>query len=99
MSSSVVWRASGATELCCPVCRARWRATRECSRCGADLGPLMTLVVLAHRVRCEAKAALLGEDFERAGELARRAQEMHATPYGRRLELLVEWYLALAPAG
>ena len=42
----------------CPVCQARFRGSRLCSRCGADLGPLMIVAVRAWRLREEARDAL-----------------------------------------
>lgn len=35
----------------CPVCRARFRESVECRRCGADLEPLMLLLAGAHLFR------------------------------------------------
>jgi hypothetical protein len=72
----------------CPVCRARFRGARECSRCGADLTVVMTLAALAWRLRQAAREAVAGGDFARAQELAARAQEVCYTPGGRRLEWL-----------
>ena len=30
--------------MSCPTCRAPWRGTPECPRCGSDLAPLMRVV-------------------------------------------------------
>ncbi len=39
------------------VCGARFRETRLCSRCGADLSTLMYLVTMSHRLRERARAS------------------------------------------
>jgi hypothetical protein len=75
----------------CPVCRARFRGATECSRCGADLTMLMTLVASAWRMRQAAKQALARGEFAQASELAKRAQQLCATPEGRKLESLNAW--------
>lgn len=75
----------------CPVCRAAFRGTRECSRCGADLAPLMALTAEAFRCRQAARRALLHADFRRAAELAQRAESLRGTPQGRRLRALAAW--------
>lgn len=75
----------------CPVCQARFRGTSICSRCGADLAPLMRLTIRAHLARQAARRALLACEYRRARGLAAGAQLLHATPAGRRLELLAEW--------
>ncbi|MBI2931076.1 MAG: hypothetical protein HYY16_05450 [Planctomycetes bacterium] len=71
--------------MSCPVCRARFRQSRECPRCGADLGPLMTLAVAGHDLRRRAREALRAGDVERGRALAEAAQRLHSTPAGRRL--------------
>ena len=71
--------------LSCPVCRARFRGSRACSRCGADLGPLMSLAAKAFVARRGSVRALAQGDFVRAGELSAQAQALHETPRGRRL--------------
>ena len=71
--------------LKCPVCRARLRGTPTCSRCGADLGPLMAAVARAYRARQIAREALCVCDVEHAAESAAAAQTLHATDAGRRL--------------
>jgi hypothetical protein len=75
----------------CPVCRARYRGTATCSRCGADLEPLMRLMAEAFRLRRGARQALRDGDHRTARELAASARELHDTPHGQRLELLGRW--------
>jgi len=75
----------------CPVCQARFRGARLCSRCGADLGPLMSLAVLAWQRRQAARQAFQASDFGRAADLAAEAQQLHSTPDGERLRLLAAW--------
>ncbi len=54
----------------CPVCQARFRDASVCSRCGADLEPLMFLIANAYQLRQDARRALQAGDFERAQKLA-----------------------------
>jgi hypothetical protein len=75
----------------CPVCRAQFRGTRQCSRCGADLSALMVLSVKAQRHRIKARKSLLALNFEKAQDLAAAAQKAHATEAGRKLLLLTAW--------
>ncbi len=75
----------------CPVCRARFRGARVCSRCGADLGPLMGLAARAWRLRQQARQALERGDCVRALGLASDAQHVHRTPNGGSLQLLSAW--------
>ena len=77
----------------CPVCQARFRESSSCSRCGADLVPLMTLIVRSYRFRLEARRALQTDDFERARKLASRAQALCSTRKGEDLRLLSSWLL------
>lgn len=56
-----------------------------CSRCGADLEPLMILAVKAWRLREAARAAMGAGRFERAFELAAKAQEAQRTAAGEAL--------------
>ncbi|OEU48525.1 MAG: hypothetical protein BA872_04210 [Desulfobacterales bacterium C00003060] len=77
--------------LRCPVCRAKFRRTRECSRCGADLSTLMILSVKAMLCRKNARKAIHSGEFQRAYDLATDAQETHATHTGRQLLLLTSW--------
>lgn len=80
-----------ARPLKCPVCRAKFRGTRECSRCGADLSPLMYLADTARQTRDKARQAILACDGKRTHDLAVKAQRLHATEAGRRLLLLAAW--------
>jgi len=75
----------------CPVCQARFRGARICSRCGADLEPLMRLAVNAWQLRQAARRALEGGDLERALRLALEAQGAQATDGGEALRLLGAW--------
>ena len=75
----------------CPVCRAKFRGTRQCSRCGADLTELMILSVRAQHCRVNARKSLFALNFEKAHKLAAAAQREHATESGRKLLLLTAW--------
>ena len=75
----------------CPVCRARFRGSAQCSRCGADLTTLMTLLAWAWRSRREARLAIARGDFAHARDLALKAQKLSYTPEGRNLEGLSVW--------
>ena len=75
----------------CPVCQARFRGSAECSRCGADLGKIMGLVVSAWRLREAARQAIAEDDMVQARALAAQAQELYGTPSGRDLELVAGW--------
>ncbi len=77
--------------LRCPVCRAKFRGTRQCSRCGADLTGIMVLSARAQRYREKARKSLYALNFEKAHELAAAAQKEHATETGRGLLLLTSW--------
>ncbi len=72
----------------CPVCQARFRGSAECSRCGADLGTIMGLVVSAWHLREAARQAIAEGDMTRAHALAAQAQELCRTPAGRALEIV-----------
>ncbi len=74
--------------LYCPVCRARFRGARLCSRCGADLKPVMLLAAEAWRLREEARRSLEAGEFRRAHQFALEAQRMHSTSRGEALRLL-----------
>lgn len=80
-----------ALTLTCPVCGVRFRATRHCSRCGADLAPLMRLAEAAWHHRQAAREGLAGGDFARAAQRAAQAQALQRSPEGRRLEHLTAW--------
>jgi len=76
---------------CCPVCRAGFRGTRECTRCGADLTVLLILSAKARLCREKARKAIRVNDFKKAHTLVRHAQRIHATEPGRLLLLLTSW--------
>ena len=75
----------------CPVCRAKFRSMKTCSRCGADLSILMKIVAEARIFRKEAVNAIHSHDFKSAHVLAGRAQKLYETEAGRRLTLLTSW--------
>lgn len=77
--------------MACPVCRAAFRGTEVCSRCGADLAPLMRLAVRAWRLRQSSRAALLAGDFAGAHQLALEAENLAATPAGHALRMVSGW--------
>lgn len=72
----------------CPVCRARFRGSRVCSRCGADLTALMLLAGRAWHLRESARRALQACDAERAREAASLAETTHHTRAGAFLRVL-----------
>ena len=74
----------------CPVCQARFRGVMICSRCGADLQPLMVLALEAWRAREGAREAIAAGDFAMARQLSARAQQLCFTERGQRLRLLSE---------
>jgi hypothetical protein len=53
-----------------------------CSRCGADLKPLMVLAATSWRLRQSAREALARGESSHARDFALRAQELHRTPAG-----------------
>ena len=75
----------------CPVCQARFRGARFCSRCGADLEPLMLLAVRAWQLRQAARQALAAGAADRALDLASAAQALQSTESGAALRLLASW--------
>jgi len=75
----------------CPVCRARFRGARICSRCGAELEPLMRLTVKAWQLRESARRALQAGDVGRALGLANEAQAIQGAGSGGALRLLCAW--------
>ena len=77
--------------LKCPVCGARFRGTCICSRCEADLTPLMKIAFKAFKIREEARRALLEGCYEKAQKLAREAQSLIDTDSGRQLYLICNW--------
>jgi predicted amidophosphoribosyltransferase len=78
----------------CPVCQARFRGSAICSRCGADLQPLFSLIDHAYRLRQSARKAMETGDIERAQELAAEAEAACSTEKGRGLWLLSSWLLS-----
>jgi hypothetical protein len=82
---------SAGVENRCPVCQARFRGARICSRCGADLEPLMVLAVEAWQLRQASRQALDAGDAERALERAIEAQGVQSTESGEALRLLGAW--------
>ena len=80
--------------LRCPVCRVKFRGTRQCSRCGADLTGVMVLMVRAQRYREDARKSIFTLNFGKAHQLAAAAQKEHATEKGRKLLLLITWLKA-----
>ena len=75
----------------CPVCNARFRGARNCSRCGAGLEPLMLLTVKAWQLRQAARQALDAGDLERANQFAVEAQGIQSTGSGEAMRLLGAW--------
>lgn len=77
--------ATGQRDGACPVCRARYRATPQCPRCGADLSGLMRLSARAWQLRREAREAIMEGDYRRALDHANHACRLHRTAAGARL--------------
>jgi hypothetical protein len=77
----------------CPVCRARFRDSTVCSRCGADLEPLMLLLGRTYELRKQAAQCLLAGEYARAQKLASDAQAGRFTRRGADLERLSAWLL------
>jgi predicted amidophosphoribosyltransferase len=82
---------------CCPVCKARFRGTGHCSRCGANLEPLMVLTVKAFQLRQAARQAIHFGDHQSAFRLASQAQTIRDTDAGRLLQALSLWLTEGAP--
>lgn len=80
-----------ASSIRCPTCSAAFRGSRECSRCGSDLGPILALATLSAATGAAARNALHGRDFARAHQLASRAVTLRTTPGIRGLALLTSW--------
>jgi len=74
------------SSLHCPVCQVRFRGERECSRCGADLNPLMLLAVQAHILRQAAQQSLRSGDARTALASVQAAQDLRSTPRGDLLQ-------------
>jgi len=72
----------------CPVCQARFRSETVCSRCGADLMPLMLLLTHAYCLRQAARQALRTGDDRAALAAAEAAQNLHATRQGDLLRIV-----------
>jgi hypothetical protein len=68
-----------------------------CSRCGADLEPLMILAVKSWRMRAAARTAIGAGQFEQALELAMQAQEAQRTPTGEALRVMSELLSGAGP--
>ena len=62
-----------------------------CSRCGANLEPLMMLALSAWRLREAAREALATGDLELAGSIAREAQTLQWTQAGGFLHTFSLW--------
>ncbi len=74
--------------FCCPVCRARFRGSSLCSRCGADLTALMLLAAHAYVLRRSAHRSLRQGDGPAALATSQAAQRLHATSEGSLLGLI-----------
>jgi len=72
----------------CPVCRARFRGSSQCSRCGADLTALMLLATHAYVLRQAARQSLRQSDWQAAMDSAQAAQRLHSTPEGNLLSTI-----------
>ena len=75
----------------CPVCQARFRGERTCSRCGADLAAIMTLAAKSWALRESARLAIAERDFDKATEFVAEAQRMYGTAEGESLLLLADY--------
>jgi len=72
----------------CPVCRARFRGSSQCSRCGADLAALMLLAAHAYVMRQATRQSLMRGDWQAALNSARSAQRLHSTAEGSLLSFI-----------
>lgn len=73
----------------CPTCKAAWRNTVTCQRCGTELTSLMQAAVHAWTLRQAARAALCERHCPaEALALARASCRFHNTPQGQRLVAL-----------
>jgi hypothetical protein len=72
----------------CPVCRARFRGSSQCSRCGADLTALMLLAAHAYVMRQAARQSLRQGDWQAALDSAQAAQRLHSTAEGGLLSVI-----------
>ncbi len=75
----------------CPVCQARFRGVKVCSRCGADLSRLMRLSAEAWQWREWARQKIVAGEFAHGLHWAARAQGLRRTPKGEVLVRLAEW--------
>ena len=74
--------------LSCPVCRARFRGSSQCSRCGADLTAMVLLAAHAYALRHAARQSLRHGDFQAALTSAQAAQRLHFTAEGSLLSVI-----------
>jgi hypothetical protein len=72
----------------CPVCRARFRGSSRCSRCGADLTTVMLLAAHAYVLRQSARQSLAQGDCRAALASAQAAQRLHSTAEGSLLRVI-----------
>ena len=72
----------------CPVCRARFRGSSQCSRCGADLSPLMGLTAQAYALRLAARQLLREGNCQAALTSVQAAQRLQHTPEGSLLHIV-----------
>jgi hypothetical protein len=85
------------SQLCCPVCRARFRGSSQCSRCGAGLAALMLLAAHAYVMRQAARKSLRQGDWQAALASAQAAQRLHSTADGRLLIVVCATAVNLFP--
>jgi hypothetical protein len=69
----------------CPVCRASFRGTENCPRCGAHLGVLMQIAAHAYALRRTAVERVLAGDAQAALAAVEAAQGLQATMQGEKL--------------
>ena len=74
-------------KLRCPVCRAMFRSSPECSRCGADLTKLMTIAARSHFLCQAARDALQQDHIDQAKKLTQLALNLHITSAAKTLML------------
>ena len=60
----------------CPVCRAGFRGTTTCSRCGTDLRPVMYIAAEAWAAQERCRAALAAGDLALALKWAARGRQL-----------------------
>jgi predicted amidophosphoribosyltransferase len=83
----------------CPVCQARFRGARICSRCGADLEPIMRLALRAWRLREGARRAIVHGAYDQAFQLVSAAERLQSAPRGQSLRVLCAWLNTAIRAG